>query len=71
MGEAIADDRTWIIKTHAPQRFNSLDFSANRIIVTVRNPFDVLMSLTTFLSVFSHSKQIENRLEEEDPEWFD
>lgn len=49
----------------------ALNFDCNRIIVTVRNPFDVLISFSTFLHVWSHSKQIENRLEEEDPEWFD
>ena len=71
IGEAIADDRCWVNKTHAPGRFNSIDFSANRIIVTARNPFDSLISFTTFLQCFSHSKQIENKLEEEDPEWFE
>ena len=70
IGEAIADDRTWVIKSHHPMRMNSLDFEANRIIVLVRNPFDVLISLTTFFTVFSHSKQIENKYEVESPQFF-
>ena len=41
------------------------------MIVTARNPFDSLISITTFLQCFSHSKQIENKLEVEDPAWFD
>ena len=39
--------------------------------MTARNPFDSLISITTFLQCFSHSKQIENKLEVEDPEWFE
>ena len=70
VGEAIADDRTWVIKSHNPMRFNATDFDCNRIVVTARNPFDVLISLSTFIHVWSHSKQIENRLEVEDPKWF-
>ena len=70
IGEAIADDRTWVIKSHHPMRANSLNFDANRIIVTVRNPFDVMISLSTFFTVFSHSKQIENKYEVENPQFF-
>lgn len=55
VGEAIADDRVWVTKTHHPGRFNSVDFDSNRIIVTVRNPFDCLYSFTTFMHVWSHS----------------
>ena len=71
VGEAIADDRCWVIKSHHPERLLAQNFDTNRIIVTVRNPFDVLVSFTTFIHVWSHSKQIENKLEEEDPEFFD
>ena len=57
IGEAIADDRTWIIKSHQPDRFpEAIPFSSNRIIVTVRNPFDVIISFSTFINVWSHSK---------------
>lgn len=71
IGEAIADDRTWIIKSHHPDRFpDAIPFDSNRIIITVRNPFDVIISFSTFIHVFSHSKQIENKFEEEEPEWF-
>ena len=70
IGEAIADDRTWIIKSHDPMRFGAVDFETNRVIVTVRNPFDVLISVLTFLNVWSHSKQIENKFEIENPEYF-
>ena len=70
IGEAIVDDRAWIIKSHDPMRFAALDFESNRVVVTARNPFDVLISLSTFLNVWSHSKQIENKFEEEDPAWF-
>ena len=70
IGDSIADDRTWVIKSHDPMRFVAIDFESNRVIVTARNPFDVLISLSTFINVWSHSKQIENKFEEENPAWF-
>lgn len=36
----------------------------------MRNPFDVIISCSTFWHVWSHSKQIENKIEEEDPQFW-
>ena len=72
IGEQVADDSIWITKTHHPfPRFRCLNFHTNKIIVCVRNPFDVLISFMNFFSTFSHSKDIENKPELENPEFFD
>lgn len=36
--------QVWIIKTHFPERFGYKRYSANKIILLVRNPFDTLDS---------------------------
>ena len=56
IGEEVSDDSVWVTKTHDPMRFGSRDFKTNKIIVTVRNPFDVIVSVAHFLSTNTHSK---------------
>ena len=44
-GEGIADHRTFIIKSHSPERsHNNTSFNASRVVLLVRNPLDVLVS---------------------------
>ena len=72
IGEQVADDTVWVTKTHeAAFRMNCLNFTANKIIICVRNPFDVLLSMVNFHSTLSHSKELDYKPEEEQPEWFD
>lgn len=52
-------------------RVECCNFETNKIVVCVRNPFDVIISLTNFLNLFSHAKEMENRPEVDDPEFFD
>ena len=63
IGEQIVDDRCWIIKTHhpIPKLPGNLDFTANKILICVRNPFDMLVSYCTFISTCSsQSAQLAN-----------
>ena len=71
IGEAVADDTCWVVKTHDPMRPWTTDFSTNKIIVCVRNPFDVTNSAVSFLSLWSHSKEMENQFWTEDPVYWD
>jgi len=42
-GEAITDDRVWIVKTHHPgMTSKGLHFDANKVLCLVRNPLDVI-----------------------------
>ena len=44
IGEEISDDSVWVTKSHEPMRFGCRDFKTNKMIVTMRNPFDVIVS---------------------------
>mmetsp|Transcript_3401 Transcript_3401/g.5104 ORF Transcript_3401/g.5104 Transcript_3401/m.5104 type:complete len:239 (+) Transcript_3401:263-979(+) len=70
IGEEIVDDRCWIIKTHHPNRLKKYDFKANKMLICVRNPFDVMKSYLQFISVMSHSKAVANDLPVEQPKYF-
>jgi hypothetical protein len=54
IGEYVVDDTVSIIKAHYPLRFNPLDYSVNKIIVCVRNPFNVIRSNFEFFGGMSH-----------------
>ena len=56
LGEGTSDDRCWIVKTHYPSELTEYPFDCNKIIVCVRNPFDVMVSKQHFLNTFSHAK---------------
>ena len=46
-GECFVDDSTWFIKTHYPLGVEKA-FSANKVILCVRNPLDVVSSMFNF-----------------------
>jgi len=56
LGEGVVDDSCWIVKTHYPIPTTEQAFNCNKIIICVRNPFDIIVSKTHFLKSFSHSK---------------
>ena len=70
IGEQVVDDSCWIIKTHHPGRVMALNFSANKIIVCVRNPFDVFRSLHNFNGTMTHSHALDIDLPVKHPEYF-
>jgi len=57
-GETITDKRTHIIKTHSPDRSGKNMFLAERAILLVRNPLDVLVSQFNMLATGSHHLSI-------------
>jgi len=60
-GEGIVDDRCWIVKTHFPELDRlELPFIAQKAIVLVRNPFDVIDSYFNMGATGSHSKSIDD-----------
>ena len=45
-GQGVADNRVWLVGTHTPEVYPpSLEFDANRGILCVRNPLDVIVSM--------------------------
>jgi hypothetical protein len=58
MGEGIVDKRTLIVKSHYPANVTSSTFTAEKAILVVRNPLDVMVSLFNFTCSKSHDKSI-------------
>jgi hypothetical protein len=45
-GEAVVDEKTWLIKSHYPYRYPMImPMQGTKSIIIVRNPFDTLVSL--------------------------
>jgi len=60
-GEAITDDRCFIIKsTHPMFMPGSITFGANKVLWLVRNPMDVIVSFASLMNTCSHTHK---------PEW--
>ena len=60
IGENIVDDTCWIIKSHHPfPKMDAREFDANKIVVCVRNPFDVIISVMNMLNLSSQSAYME------------
>ena len=70
IGENTVDDTTWIVKSHHPMRIKFDDFSCNKLIVCVRDPFDVMRSGMNFMTTKTHSKLNAIDIPIEDPELF-
>ena len=71
VGEQACDDTVWIVKSHHPQRWRSIDFPINKYLICVRNPFDTLASQVTFYMTKTQSKEMVNKPHLEEPEWYD
>ena len=63
----------WVTKTHYPLNVykNEEVFNAQKMIVIVRNPIDIIPSVASLFLSKSHSFEFENKLHEEFPEWWD
>ena len=58
-GEEITDESVWIKKSHDPKNNrNNKTHKCNKIVVCVRNPFDIICSLMNFFPVLSQGAQI-------------
>jgi len=70
-GEDIVDDTVWIVKTHSPWCMPyAPPFKANKIMVIVRNPIDVIMSWLNLVLTGVHNLKIPFEVEKEYPKWF-
>lgn len=58
LGESIRDNRILFEKTHYPGRCNAVVLKANKVIVLVRNPIDVLLSHYNYIQTSSHALSI-------------
>ena len=70
IGEGIVDDRCWVTKTHFPSGIQLQSFKAHKVIICVRNPFDVIKSISSFFTTFTHSKSQATDLPEDHPKFF-
>ena len=58
-GEDLTDDTTWIVKTHSPWIMEfAPQFTANKIIVIVRNPTESNISWLNLVSTGAHSIKV-------------
>ena len=70
-GEAIVDDRVWIVKTHHPARTQKcLSFTASKIVVLVRNPLDVIFNYANQVNTMTHELKPEYAYGKDFPEWW-
>ena len=71
-GEAITDDKVWIVKSHHPSRTPmQRAHVSNKTIFCVRHPLDVLPSYANLLSTMNHATKVEYDMVNEYPEWWD
>lgn len=71
--ETVADDKlVWITKTHWPMEspLGAKKFSANKCISVVRNPIDMMPSLSYLYLTTTHTKVTNIPSNEADPEWW-
>jgi hypothetical protein len=57
-GEGVVDDRSWVIKTHWPERYGYRRFDVSRAILIVRNPFDAMDSYFNMAMTNTHDKRL-------------
>ena len=53
-GTGKIDEKVWIVKSHFPVGKKHGQFNANKCILVVRNPMDVLMSLYNKMATRTH-----------------
>lgn len=70
-GEAIVDERVWVVKAHHPALMPGvLQFASNKVICCIRNPLDVIISFASLGNTMSHSVQPEFSYDKDYPEWW-
>lgn len=57
-GEGIVDERVWFIKTHFPERLGYQNFTIQKAIVIVRNPWDAIDSYFNMTLTNSHTTSL-------------
>jgi hypothetical protein len=71
-GEAITDDRVWIVKTHHPAKnAQSLTFEAKKMICLVRNPLHVIENFANQTNTMSYDSKAEFQYSTEFADWWD
>lgn len=71
-GEDITDDTAWIVKSHSPWIMPEAPvFSANKLIVIVRNPLDTNLSWLHLVAMNNHAMKSPFNYEELYPNYFD
>ena len=66
------ENRVWITKTHYPGGFGTeAHFNAQKMIIIVRNPIDVMPSFANLSLLKSHSKTTVEKFDKDFPEWWD
>jgi hypothetical protein len=58
VGEGIFDERTWIVKSHYPERFTPQRYFNDRIVLIVRNPLDSIISHFHMVCTESHTNSV-------------
>jgi len=70
-GEHIVDDTVWIVKSHSPWIMpESPLFTANKVVVVVRNPLDCIPSFLSLCSMGNHSQKPPFNYEEKYPNFW-
>ena len=71
-GEAIIDDRTWIIKAHHPMDIPlATSFKSDKVVCCIRNPLDVFVSFASLGNTLSHTGQPPYSYSKDYPAWWD
>jgi hypothetical protein len=52
------DGRTWVVKTHWPERYGYRRFEAHRVVLLVRNPFDAIDSYFNMAFTNTHDRSL-------------
>ena len=68
----VCDENTvWITKTHYPLKMKDKSFKAQKMFCIVRNPIDVFPSYASLRLLTSHSLELNEKLNEKFPEWWE
>jgi len=71
-GEDIVDGSVWVVKTHSPWCMDEAPvFHANKCIMIVRNPLDVVISWLNLLAYGNHAYKAPFNYDEKFPNWWD
>ncbi len=58
LGEAIADNSVWVVKSHYPERLGYVRFGVGRVVLVVRNPYDAIESYFHMGMTNTHDKAL-------------
>lgn len=58
LGEGETGAKTWVVKTHYPERPEKVEIKAQKVILLVRNPMDAIISLFHMNATTTHNHSI-------------